>query len=588
MDLRLQVGREVVIYCDNLSSIQLAKNPVFHALTKHIEIHYHFLQVQVLAGAIDLVYVNKEERVADIFTKALGAEKLHCFWTVLGVLQLALSSRGNVEMSSSAGTLAAHGQGKSIEASSERPPRQPSGQSPLARPPAQTLIRPPPSKAPPIEPTKKNKKMRVCRQSNSSEGDEDVEKDPKEEDVLDKDFLLLENLDREDEPLGALSDPLPGINIASHLWDHVANHTGGVEPDPQHLFVLVDLRQLRKQIDDAYCRHVPDCYVRPAKELAANAANVKRGAVPVIDLSRIGEDGRRASIIAEVAQACREWGFFQLVNHPVSPALLCRMHSVAEEFFALSVEDKMKFASHEMKFVPDGKAVRFGTSFNPYNDKFLEWRDVLRHWCLPPNEVDNREWPEKPAGYKETVLEYNKEMRVLAQEVLTLIAESLGLHPCFFEEAFQGSRQLLHVNRYPPCPEPELALGTGSHSDPGGLTLLLQDDVVGLQVMHEGEWIAVQPLPDAILINLGDQMQIFTNVRYKSVEHRALVNATKTRMTVLSCSSPAENVIVAPAAKLIELDNVAFYQPSLYGDYSFNFFSKGFQGKAYVVAVPAA
>ncbi|MCO5583627.1 hypothetical protein L7F22_037540 [Adiantum nelumboides] len=107
MDLRLQVDREVVIYCDNLSSIPLAKNLVFHARTKHIKVHYHFVQDQVLAGDINLVYVNKEEQVADIFTKALGAEKLRRFWTMLGVLQLAPSSRGSVEMSSSpsAGTL---------------------------------------------------------------------------------------------------------------------------------------------------------------------------------------------------------------------------------------------------------------------------------------------------------------------------------------------------------------------------------------------------------------------------------------------------------------------------------------------------
>ncbi|MCO5608056.1 hypothetical protein L7F22_062261 [Adiantum nelumboides] len=86
MDLRLQVDIEVVIYCDNLSSIQLAKNPIFHARTKHIEVHCHFVRDQVLAGDIDLVYVSIEEQVADIFTKALGAEKLRCFWTMLGVL----------------------------------------------------------------------------------------------------------------------------------------------------------------------------------------------------------------------------------------------------------------------------------------------------------------------------------------------------------------------------------------------------------------------------------------------------------------------------------------------------------------------
>ena len=94
------MDEQVVIHCDNLSSIQLARNPVFHAQMKHIEFHYHYVPEQVLAGNINLVYVSTEEQVADIFTKALGAEKLHCFQTMLGLCEMQ-SSRGSVEMSSS-------------------------------------------------------------------------------------------------------------------------------------------------------------------------------------------------------------------------------------------------------------------------------------------------------------------------------------------------------------------------------------------------------------------------------------------------------------------------------------------------------
>ncbi|MCO5576181.1 hypothetical protein L7F22_029989 [Adiantum nelumboides] len=101
MDLRLQVDREVVIYCDNLSSIQLGKNLVFHARAKHIEVHYHFVRDQVLADDINLVYKSIEEQVANIFTKALGAEKLCRLWTRLRALQLVSSSRGSVKMLSS-------------------------------------------------------------------------------------------------------------------------------------------------------------------------------------------------------------------------------------------------------------------------------------------------------------------------------------------------------------------------------------------------------------------------------------------------------------------------------------------------------
>jgi hypothetical protein len=75
-DLGLHVDRHVVIYCDNLSNIQLARNPVFHAWTKHIEVHYHFIREKVLAGDIDIIYVSTEDQVVDIFTKGLHLHRL--------------------------------------------------------------------------------------------------------------------------------------------------------------------------------------------------------------------------------------------------------------------------------------------------------------------------------------------------------------------------------------------------------------------------------------------------------------------------------------------------------------------------------
>ena len=92
----------VTLYCDNMSSIQLANNPVFHARTKHIEVHYHYVREKVLAGDIDLVYVSTQEQVADIFTKSLGAEKLQSFRSAMGVQDFGLSLRGSVDISSSA------------------------------------------------------------------------------------------------------------------------------------------------------------------------------------------------------------------------------------------------------------------------------------------------------------------------------------------------------------------------------------------------------------------------------------------------------------------------------------------------------
>ena len=81
----------VGFHCDSQSTIYLAKNQVYHARTKHIEVHYHYVREKVLLGLIDLVYVSTEDQVADIFMKALGAEKLRKFKDLLGVQELGLS-----------------------------------------------------------------------------------------------------------------------------------------------------------------------------------------------------------------------------------------------------------------------------------------------------------------------------------------------------------------------------------------------------------------------------------------------------------------------------------------------------------------
>ena len=91
----------VVIYCDSISNIMVANNQVYHSRTKNIEMHYHFVREKVLVGEVDLVYVSTKEEAADIFTKALGTEKLHRFRSLLGVLEIDLSLRGSVEISSS-------------------------------------------------------------------------------------------------------------------------------------------------------------------------------------------------------------------------------------------------------------------------------------------------------------------------------------------------------------------------------------------------------------------------------------------------------------------------------------------------------
>jgi len=95
------VDAHVVIYCDNISSILLANNLAYHVRTKHIEMHYHFIKEKVLIREINFIHINIEDQVVNIFTKALGIDKLRKFRTMIGVLEVDLNLTRNVENSSS-------------------------------------------------------------------------------------------------------------------------------------------------------------------------------------------------------------------------------------------------------------------------------------------------------------------------------------------------------------------------------------------------------------------------------------------------------------------------------------------------------
>lgn len=106
--------------------------------------------------------------------------------------------------------------------------------------------------------------------------------------------------------------------------------------------------------------------------------------------------------------------------------------------------------------------------------------------------------------------EYAAEMEKLAFKLLELVAMSLGLTRDRLNGYYESQTSRIRLNHYPPCPNPDLALGVGRHKDGGGLTILAQDSVGGLEVKRrtDGQWILVKPTPGAYIVNLGDMIQV--------------------------------------------------------------------------------
>ncbi|KAJ6376231.1 hypothetical protein OIU77_001075 [Salix suchowensis] len=146
------------------------------------------------------------------------------------------------------------------------------------------------------------------------------------------------------------------------------------------------------------------------------------------------------------------------------------------------------------------------------------------------------------------VSDYCKQVRELGFRIEELISESLGLEKDHVKNVLGEQGQHMAVNFYPPCPEPELTFGLPGHTDPNALTILLQDlAVAGLQVLKAGKWVAVNPHPDAFVINIGDQLQALSNGRYKSVWHRAITNTDRARMSVASFLCPHDTALITLA-----------------------------------------
>jgi len=310
---------------------------------------------------------------------------------------------------------------------------------------------------------------------------------------------------------------------------------------------------------------LPDSYVRPETQRPRLREVVPDAEIPVVDLA----DPDREAVVARVAEACRTHGFFQLLNHGVPEQLTAAMMSVAYEFFRLPAEEKAKLYSDD-----PAKKMRLSTSFNVRKETVHNWRDYLRLHCHPLEQYVP-DWPDNPPSFRRTVSAYCSAVRELGFRLYVAISEGLGLDGAYIKEALGEQEQHMAVNFYPRCPAPELTYGLPAHTDPNALTILLMDQqVAGLQVLKDGRWIAVNPRPGALVVNIGDQLQALSNGRYRSVWHRAVVNADRPRMSVASFLCPCNDARIGPAARLLTDGTPAVYRDYTYAEYYAKFWSR--------------
>lgn len=308
--------------------------------------------------------------------------------------------------------------------------------------------------------------------------------------------------------------------------------------------------------------HVPQRYQIPSSQRPS--LDTPEADIPVIDLAglRMGPT-QRSAVISQICQACRRLGFFQVVNHGIKQSVVDKALSVAQGFFELPAEEKMKIMSSDVH-----KPVRYGTSVKDGVDKIQFWRVFLKHYANPLNDWLHF-WPKKPPTYKEDMGAFSTEVQKLAVELTEAITESLGLGPKYLSDKMSQGMQVITSNCYPPCPEPHLTLGLPPHSDYSCLTILLQSSM-GLEIkdMEDGgSWKRVPQIEGALQVHIGDHFEVLSNGSYKSVVHRATLNSEKTRISIASFHSLGLEEKVEPAPELMDEERPKRYEGSSFKDF---------------------
>ena len=177
-----------------------------------------------------------------------------------------------------------------------------------------------------------------------------------------------------------------------------------------------------------------------------------------------------------------------------------------KEFFNLPMEEKKRF------WQEPGDVQGFGQAFVISEKQKLDWADMFYMITLPTHFRKPHLFPKLPISLRDVLEVYAAELRNIAMTILGLIAKALKMEDNEMKELFEEGYQGMRMNYYPPCPQPDQVIGLAPHSDGVGLTILLQaNEMEGLQIKKDGEWIPIKPLPGAFVVNIGDILEVILN-----------------------------------------------------------------------------
>ncbi|XP_051136333.1 gibberellin 2-beta-dioxygenase 8-like [Andrographis paniculata] len=275
--------------------------------------------------------------------------------------------------------------------------------------------------------------------------------------------------------------------------------------------------------------------------------------LPLIDLNQLNHLGEseRQQCKKQIAEASREWGFFQVIHHGISCEVLERMREEQVKLFRKPFQEKMNYS--DINFSTG--SYRWGTP-SATCLKQISWSEAF-HVSL--SDVLGLGGHTSLSSIME---QYAVLVSELSHKLMDILAEEMGQNSCFFKETCLPKTCYLRLNRYPACPIYPQVFGIMPHTDSDFITVLHQDNVGGLQLVRNGKWFAVKPNPQALIINIGDLFQAWSNGMYKSVEHRVVANPVVERFSAAYFFCPSVETVVESGA-----DEPRVYRSFSFGEY---------------------
>ncbi|KAK9289729.1 hypothetical protein L1049_007888 [Liquidambar formosana] len=323
--------------------------------------------------------------------------------------------------------------------------------------------------------------------------------------------------------------------------------------------------------------HVPERYLRNKEDMPkkTDTAAHLSSEIPVIDLTLLSKGQEEE--LKKLNLACKDWGFFQVVNHGVAKEVLQGMKDAASGFFELPLEEKNKYSM-------DSNDIQgYGHTYVVSEEQKLDWTDTLLLIIYPSQYRKLKFWPTAPKEFKEIVETYSTGIRKVAEELLGSLSLVLGMDKDALIQQHKEVVQALRVNYYPTCCKPDQVLGISPHSDKTSITILMQDDLSGLQILHDTKWVPVMPIPNALVVNVGDVLEIWSNAKYKSVQHRVVTNKDKARISYATGIVPPNDAEIEPLDHMVDSQQpFKIYNKVRYGEYIKHSLKMKMEGKTHL------